>query len=112
MRLRATFDLYFHLLRTQHSIEDVAVVIDRTTPTTALTTRIAWVSCYRETFGTLSSVRKHTGTDIPGRTYWDMFSDRPDTHVRERAVCGIPPHTVCLCVWGGRGPIRRYAPIR
>ena len=45
MRARAIFDFYSHHLRTQHSIEDVAVVTDWATPTTALTSRIAWVSC-------------------------------------------------------------------
>ena len=44
MRTRATFDFYSHHLRTQDSIEDVAVVTDWATPTTALTSRIAWVS--------------------------------------------------------------------
>ena len=44
MRARAIFDFYSHHLRTQHSIEDVAVVTDWATPTTALTSRIAWVS--------------------------------------------------------------------
>ena len=44
MRSRAIFDFYSHHLRTQHSIEDVAVVTDWATPTTALTSRIAWVS--------------------------------------------------------------------
>ena len=44
MRARAIFDFYSHHLRTQHSIEDVAVVTDWATPTTALTARIAWVS--------------------------------------------------------------------
>ena len=43
MRSRAIFDFYSHL-RTQHSIEDVAVVTDWATPTTALTSRIARVS--------------------------------------------------------------------
>ena len=44
MRARAIFDFYSHHLRTQHSIEDVAVVTDWATPTTALASRIAWVS--------------------------------------------------------------------
>ena len=44
MRSRAIFDFHSHHLRTQHSIEDVAVVTDWATPTTALTSRIAWVS--------------------------------------------------------------------
>ena len=45
MRVRVTFDFYSHHLRTQHSTEDVAVVTDWATPTTALTSRITWVSC-------------------------------------------------------------------
>ena len=44
MRARAIFDFYSHHLRTQHSTEDVAVVTDWATPTTAPTSRIAWVS--------------------------------------------------------------------
>ena len=44
MRSRAIFDFYSHHLSTQHSTEDVAVVTDWVTPTTALTSRIAWVS--------------------------------------------------------------------
>ena len=44
MRARAIFDFYSLHLRTQHSTEDVAVVTGWVTPTTALTSRIAWVS--------------------------------------------------------------------
>ena len=44
MRARAIFDFFSHHLSTQHSTEDVAVVTDWVTPTTALTSRIAWVS--------------------------------------------------------------------
>ena len=45
MRPRAVFDLYFHDLRIQDSSADVAVVTHWATLTTALTARIAWVSC-------------------------------------------------------------------
>ena len=45
MRTRAIFDFYFHHLRIQHSIDDVASVTDWATPTTALSARIARVSC-------------------------------------------------------------------
>ena len=45
MRPRAVFDFYFHDLRIQDSSADVAVVTCWATPTTALTARIAWVSC-------------------------------------------------------------------
>ena len=44
MRARAIFDFFSHHLSTQHSTADVAVVTDWVTPTTALTSRIAWVS--------------------------------------------------------------------
>ena len=44
MRTRAIFDFYFHHLRIQHLTDDVASVTDWATPTTALTSRIAWVS--------------------------------------------------------------------
>ena len=44
MRPRAVFDFYFHDLRIQDSA-DVAVVTHWATLTTALTARIAWVSC-------------------------------------------------------------------
>ena len=44
MRARAIFDFFSHHLRTQHSSAGVAVVTDWVTPTTALTSRIAWVS--------------------------------------------------------------------
>ena len=45
MRARAIFDFHSHHLRTQHSSADVAVVTDWATLTTALTSRITWVSC-------------------------------------------------------------------
>ena len=44
MRARATFDCFSHHLNTQHLSDIVAVVADWATPTTALTSRIAWVS--------------------------------------------------------------------
>ena len=44
MRARAIFDFFSHHLSTQHSTADVAVVTDWVTPTTALTSRITWVS--------------------------------------------------------------------
>jgi hypothetical protein len=44
MRARAIFYFFSHHLSTQHSSDIVAVVTDWATPTTALTSRIAWVS--------------------------------------------------------------------
>ena len=41
---RTVFDFFSHHLRIQHSSANVAVVADWATPTTALTSRITWVS--------------------------------------------------------------------
>ena len=45
MREIATFDFYFHHLRILQSIRGITTVADWATPTTALSARIARVSC-------------------------------------------------------------------
>ena len=41
MRERAIFDFFSHHLRTQHSLEDVAIMKDQATPARSLLVRIA-----------------------------------------------------------------------
>ena len=45
MRAIAIFDFFFHHLRILQSIRGITAVADWATPTTALSARIAWVSC-------------------------------------------------------------------
>ena len=78
MRARAIFDFFSHHLSTQHFSDIVAVVTDWATPTTALTSRIAWVSwgllprsvsdslCMRAVSKVITSTAREAGLEWTG----------------------------------------------
>ena len=93
MRPRAVFDFYFHDLRIQDSSADVAVVTHWATLTTALTARIAWVSCSLLPRSVSDSVRMRAVSKVITLTACGSGREWTDNLVAASRVQATEPQT-------------------